>query len=550
MTETGGETQRNTKRQAGVLLALILLTGIVFSPVAHFDFINLDDDAYVTANATVQKGLTPEGIAWAFMTMQVSNWHPFTWLSHMLDCQLFGLRPGDHHMVNLILHILAAAALFLVLARMTGTFWNSAFVAALFAIHPLHVESVAWIAERKDVLSGLMWMLTLAAYAQYAQRPGWTRYLLVILFFVIGLLSKPMIVTLPFVLLLLDYWPLRRFDVSNWVGSIRTLTRLVLEKTPLIALSAASCVITVIAQSQGGSLASTEMFPFHIRLANAVVSYVMYIVKTFYPVGLAVFYPHPGPSLPAWQIIGAACVLIAVTVAAILLMRRFPYLLVGWLWYLGTLAPVIGLVQVGGQAMADRYTYIPLIGLFIMLTWGLRDFGSWILALGLGQKCETRALHFAVPAGAVTLLLSVLTAFQASYWRDSVTLFEHALRVTEHNSVAHNNLGTALMDRGRYDEAAIHFLKAFEEAPSNTDALNNLGVMLLVLGKPADAVSVFKNVLERMPTDATVECNLGVAFMQQGNAEAARRHLMRALQLDPNCDKARQARALLDKNSK
>lgn len=549
MTENGGDTQRNTKRQAGVLLALILLTGIVFSPVAHFDFVNLDDDVYVTANAIVQKGLTPEGIAWAFTTMQVSNWHPLTWLSHMLDCQLFGVRPGAHHMVNLILHVLAASALFLVLAQMTGTFWNSAFVAALFAIHPLHVESVAWIAERKDVLSGLMWMLTLAAYAQYAQRPGWTRYLLVIFFFVLGLLSKPMIVTLPFVLLLLDYWPLRRFDVSNWVGSIRTLTRLVLEKTPLIALSAASCVITVIAQWQGGSLASTEMFPFHIRLANAVVSYVMYIVKTFYPVGLAVSYPHPGPSLPAWQILGAACVLIAVTVAAILLMRRFPYLLVGWLWYLGTLAPVIGLVQVGSQAMADRYTYVPLIGLFIMLTWGLRDFGFWILDLRFGRKCETRALHFAVPAGAVILLLSVLTALQASYWRDSVTLFEHALRVTEHNSVAHNNLGTALMDRGRYDEAAIHFSKAFEEAPSNTDALNNLGVMLLVLGKPAEAASVFTNVLERMPTDATVESNLGVAFMQEGNAEAARQHLMRALELDPNCDKARQARALLDKTS-
>ncbi len=544
MTENNSQAQEANTRQAAVLVAIILLAGIVFAPVASFDFVNLDDDSYVTANPIVQQGLTAQGVAWAFTTTSVSNWHPLTWLSHMIDCQVFGARPGPQHMMNLAIHELAAVALFLTLTRLTRTVWPSAFVAVLFAIHPLHVESVTWISERKDVLSGLSWMLALAAYAAYAERPNRLNYVFVSVFFVVGLLSKPMVVTLPFVLLLLDYWPLRRIDFagnSDWLHAVR---RVFIEKLPLMLLSAVSCAITLIAQHRGGAIASTATFSVGVRLENAVVSYVMYLVKMFVPIGLAAHYPHPGGSLPGWQVLAASAVLVAITAVSVLLMRRCPYLLVGWLWYLGTLVPVIGIVQTGSQAMADRYTYVPLIGGFIMLTWGLRDVGLRIFGSG---ESSLRTWCFAACAGAAIAVLSVITVFQVMHWRNSIALFEHALRVTEHNSKAHNNLGTALMDSRRYGEAAAHFSKAIEEAPNNTDALSNLGVALLLLGKNAEAESMFLEVLKRRPNDPTIETNLGVALLQQRKNDAARNHLMRAIELDPSCDKARQALALTEK---
>ena len=535
------ETSHDGKRDGLLLGGIILLTAFAFAQVSHFDFINLDDDSYVTANAMVQKGLTSEGIAWAFKTTEVGNWQPLTWLSHMLDTQLFGMRPGPRHMMSLTLHELAAAALFLFLMRITGSRWRSAFVAILFALHPLHVESVAWISERKDVLSGLMWLLALDAYTRYARQPAWTRYLLVVLCFVLGLMSKPMVVTLPLILLLLDYWPLGN------IGSdpARTLPWLIIEKLPLGALSVATAVATVFAQRQYGAIASTDTFPFMVRVHNALVASITYLIKALYPIGLAVPYPHPANSLPAWQIAGATCALIVITVLTIAAMRRCPYLFVGWFWYLITLLPVIGLVQVGGQAMADRYTYLPLIGPFIAAAWGARDLGSWFLDFGFAKESRARTFLFAIPAAAIILALSVLTMLQTSHWRDSISLFQHTLAVTKHNSIAHNNLGTALMDKGRYEEAAAHFTEAVKEAPDNTGALNNLGVMCLVLSKPAEAASIFAKVLERTPGDATVESNLGVALLQQGNPEAARMHLDRALKLDPNCEKARKALALL-----
>jgi tetratricopeptide (TPR) repeat protein len=547
-----------------VYLVLIFVTLVVFHQLPSHDFINLDDDILVYENPHVHAGLNKEGIAWAFTTFEAYNYHPLTWLSHMLDYQLFGLRPGMHHLTNLLFHLMNTALLLLVLRRMTGTLWRSGFVAALFALHPLHVESVAWVAERKDLLSAFFWLLTMWAYARYAERPGLNRYLPVLLFFGLGLLAKPMVVTLPFVLLLLDFWPLGRMQFHQVGNDSRPLEpkvpifRLVWEKIPLFALAAISIVVTFAAQQKGGSLKSFEAFPLTTRIANALISYVSYIGKMMWPHNLAVYYPYSG-SVPVWQAVGAGLALICLTVFLMGAARKRPYLAVGWLWYLGTLVPVIGLVQVGSQAMADRYTYLPLVGLFIAIAWGVPSlFAGW----------HHRQSILAISA---TILLSgftVCTWLQLRHWQNSITLFQHTVHVTTNNHFAHNNLGVALAHngrldeamsqysealrlksdasevhnnlanvlaaRGQVDEAIVHYLKALRLEPDYDKAHNNLGNALAGEGKVEEAINHYSEAIRINPDYAGAHYNLGNALAAQGSVDEAIKHYFEALRIWPD----------------
>src|SRR5437762_4869514 len=412
-----------------ICLFLAAITWLVFGQTLNHEFVNYDDEIYVYENAKVTAGLSLQNAFWAFTHTVCNNWHPLTIISHMLDCQLYGQRPAGHHFTNVLLHTVAVVLLFLVLQQMTGALWQSAFVAAVFAIHPLHVESVAWVAERKDVLSGVFFMLTLLAYIRYARAPSTWRYLIVTFVFALGLMSKPMLVTVPFVLLLLDYWPFRRIaDQRSHPG--HQLLSLLVEKIPLIALSAVSSTVTFLAQR--GALGWTEQLPMLSRFNNAIVAYIIYMRQMFWPAGLAVFYPHPENRLPPWEISLALSVLIGITVAAVILRKKAPYLITGWFWYLGMLVPVIGLVQVGWQGHADRYTYLPQIGLYIAGTWAFADLtASW----------RRRRVLLGAAALLVIGALSCSASIQTSYWRNSETLFTHALAVTKHNDVAENNLG-------------------------------------------------------------------------------------------------------------
>src|SRR3972149_3559607 len=477
----------------------LLAVLIVFGQTLRHDFVNYDDRLYVYENPYVTHGLTTQGIVWAFTSKHASNWHPLTWLSHMLDCQLFGLAPWGPHLVNVLLHAATAILLFLVLRRMTGDLWPSAFVAVVFAVHPLRVESVAWVAERKDVLSGLFFMLTLWAYVGYVRHPFSTaRYLTVMVLFALGLMAKPMLVTLPFVLLLLDYWPLGRMtplaaeNRNKRLGATVQLSpqrifsippqqsfsippqrifsipaRLAMEKVLLMVLAAASCAATLWAQSE--VIADDEHMPLSLRIGNAVISYVAYLVQLFYPAGLAVLYPHPWSGLPMWKVAGALLLLAAICGGVVALRRRCPYLLVGWLWYLGMLLPVIGLVQVGLQAMADRYTYLTQIGLCIAFAWGVAQFTrSWPYR---GWVCGIASvLALATLLGCAWL--------QTSYWHDSETLWTHTLACTSRNFVVHNNLGNALAKVGRLKEAVENYEQALELKSNYHEAHNNLGVAL------------------------------------------------------------------------
>lgn len=392
----------NIRRDWLIYICLILATLAVYWQVGAHEFVYYDDDIYVSQNRHIQSGLTSQSIAWAFTATHASNWHPLTWLSHMLDYELFGLDSGRHHLTNVFFHIANTLLLFIVLRGMTGESRRSGFVAALFALHPLHVESVAWLSERKDVLSTFFWMLTMWSYAKYAERPSAGRYAPIVAFFILGILSKPMIVTLPFVLVLLDYWPLRRIQLDDAGGSWRSLVdfRLILEKTPLFALAAASSIVTFIAQRAGGSVKSLVHFPLDVRVANALVSYFAYIGKMFYPFHLAVLYPHPGRP-PLWQIAGAGALFISISALAVRGFRRHTNVSVGWFWYVGTLVPVIGFVQVGNQAMADRYTYIPFIGIFVIIAWGVPELAKRWPRLKVGT----------VPAAAMVLAVLFVTTF-------------------------------------------------------------------------------------------------------------------------------------------
>ena len=518
---------------------LVLATLTVYWQVGNYEFVNLDDDQYIVENSHVQKGLTSESVTWAFTTNHMANWHPLTWLSHMLDFQLYGLNPKGHHLANVVFHLLNTLLLFLVLQRMTGGLWRSGLVAALFALHPLHVESVAWVAERKDVLSTLFWILTLWAYLGYVKRPGVKRYLLTLVPFALGLMAKPMLVTLPFVMLLLDYWPLERIQLGqSFLGHTgqshpsiiakkpRTqVFRLLMEKTPFFALAAVSSVVTFIVQKSGGAVVALEVYPLNIRIANAMLAYVSYIVKMIWPQNLAVFYPHLGQSLPMWQAVLAGLMLAVISVLVIRVGRRYPYLPVGWLWYVGTLVPVIGLVQVGAQAMADRYTYVPLIGLFIMVAWGVPDLvGSW--------RYAKPALT--VAAASLLVALMVCTSFQVKHWKNSLSLFEHALRVTINNSQIHNNLANVLTQKGMLQEAITHYTKALEISPNYADAHTNLGVALAKQGRLEDAIKHYSAALRIKPKSPETHNNLGVALYSQGDVLGAIENYMTAVQLKPD----------------
>jgi Tfp pilus assembly protein PilF len=497
-----------------VLLALATIA--LYWPAMRSDFINYDDPDYVTANSHVQDGLTWAAVKWAFTnTEQGTQSAPLMWLSHELGCQLFGLNPWGHHLINLLLHAANTALVFLVFRRMTGATWRSLMLAALFGWHPLRVESVAWVTERKDVLSGLFWMLTLLAYAKYVEA-GRIRdpklkvwYGTALGMFVFGLMSKPMVVTLPCVLLLLDYWPLKRISEFRFPNS--DLKRLLVEKIPFFALAAGMSIVTFLVQKQGGTVATIENLPLGARVGNALISYCRYLEKMFWPMDLAVFYPHPGHWPPEKMLLAAVFLC---GLSALLFMKRgsHPFLLVGWLWYCGTLVPVIGLVQVGEQSMADRYTYIPSLGVLIPVIWGAYEFS---------RRWRFHEVVLSAVGLAAMVLCFAMTRQQLGYWKDSETLFRHALTVTQNNYVAHNNLGSALDKKGQTGEAIRQFQAAILLKPDDADAYYNLGNALLRQGQTDEAVRQFQAAIRLKPDDADVHMNLGVALFSQGQTDAA-----------------------------
>jgi tetratricopeptide (TPR) repeat protein len=516
--------QPNTPRRSatvGVCISLVLLTWIVFGQTLRYDFVNYDDPRYVYQNTRITSGLNLAGIGWAFTHIHGENWHPLTTITHMVDCQLYGLNARGHHFSNVLFHTIGVVLLFVVLEQMTGALWRSALVAAVFAIHPLHVESVAWVAERKDVLSGVFFMLTLLAYVHYARAPSSWRYFIVAFVFALGLMSKPMLVTLPFVLLLLDYWPLYRIrGERSQVG--RPLLRLLLEKIPLIALSAVSSTVTFLAQR--GALGWTEQLPMLARINNAIVTYVIYVRQMFWPTNLAVFYPHPESRLPPWEISVALAILIGITLAAVIVRKNAPYLIIGWLWYLGMLLPVIGLVQVGWQGHADRYTYLPQIGLYIAVVWAVADLtASW------------RRQRVLLSAATLLVIgaLSWSALIETSYWRDSETLFTHALAVTTNNDVAQNNLGIVFLQKGQLDEAISRLQAAIDLRPENGFAHNNLAKALLQKGRLPEAIVHYRKFLAIEPDNVEARNVLGTALIQQGRLSEAIEQWQEALAIEP-----------------
>jgi Flp pilus assembly protein TadD len=536
LVQRKGGPFRRSALQLLMALFLVVVTLAVFWQVRNHEFLNYDDGAYVTENRQVQSGLTLRGVVWAFTTMDAANWHPFTWLSHMLDCQLYGLNPAGHHLTNLVFHIVSTLLLFFVLERMTGRVWTSGFVAALFALHPLHVESVAWAAERKDVLSTFFWMLTMWMYVRYVEKPGLKRYLAVCLCFALGLLSKPMLVTLPFVLLLLDYWPLGRFQFGEGVVHYEaerstkpddrktSALRLIGEKVPLFLLSALSSIVTVVAQQRGGAVISVETYSIGSRIANALLSYTTYIEKMLWPSHLAIFYPYLD-TFPTWKVVGSGLLLTGLSVLVIFSARRRPYLLVGWLWYLGTLVPVIGLVQVGSQAMADRYTYVPLIGLFIIVAEGVSDLlGRW----------RHRRVVLSIVAGLLISILMILTTFQARHWQNDVTLFKHAAEVIADNHLGQSNLGAALFRQGKYQEAIVHSKEALRIKPDSAEPHNNIGLSLARLGRHQEAIVHWEEALRIKPDFADAHDNLGTALLNMGKYQEAVKHYREALRSKPD----------------
>jgi Tfp pilus assembly protein PilF len=521
-----------------IYVALALATFIAFEQVCRNGFLTYDDDVYVTENPNIKAGITTESVIWAFTSTYAANWHPLTWFSHMLDYQLFGLRPFWHHLVNLLLHIANSLLLFWLLSRMTGAIWRSVFVAALFALHPIHVESVAWLAERKDVLCGLFWMVTMVSYIRYAERLTIGRYLLVLLSLCLGLMAKATLVTLPFVLCLLDYWPLRRFQLgdggviedpaqcesSGPVYQQVSARRLIMEKIPMFVVVALSSVITVIAQRSGGAVVSMEKLSIGFRLSNAGISYIRYILKMLYPIRLALFYPHPTGGIPLWQFMISLLILVVISVLFIYTLRRHKYLTVGWLWYLGTMVPVIGLVQVGLQAMADRYTYLSSIGFFIMIAWSIED---------LTARLHFRKTDIAVSAAVVLALLFVCTRRQVMYWRNDLALFGHTVRVTRNNYIMHNSYGSAFLKAGRVNEAMMQFNRALQIHPDHFDARNNLGGIFLRQGRINEAISCFTELLNEGMIHASVYSNLGQAYARIGQIDRAIGLFQQALEIEP-----------------
>ncbi|MFC1798185.1 tetratricopeptide repeat protein [Thermodesulfobacteriota bacterium] len=525
-------SQKKVRRSFLIGLLLVVSTLLVYEPVRNFEFIDFDDPDYVTENSHVLSGFELENIKWAFKSLYAANWHPLTWLSHMLDVQLYGLNSGSHHLTSLLFHILNSLLLFIALRKMTAALWKSAFVAALFALHPLHVESVVLVAFRKDVLSGFFFMTTLLCYASYVKHSRSHWYIGTLICFSLGLMAKPMLVTLPFVLLLLDYWPLGRFQQNNARISeshlhkeeVKNALFLVREKIPFFFLTAASCVVTYTAQQTGGAVMSFEVNPFYARVANALVSYAKYLWKTFWPMQLAMFYPHPG-TLPLWQSAGALLLLLFITILVLRTCKRQPYLMAGWLWYLGMLVPVIGIVQVGSQAMADRYTYLPLIGVFIMIAWLVPDMSARL-------RYREKVL---VLLSVVLIPIIILTArAQVLVWKDSLTLFEHVLEVTERNFMAHNNIGALLERKGKTDEAARHYRDALRINPYFLNSLINMGNVMASKGKDREALNYYQKALTRSPYSTSANYNLGTLYQRQRRLDKAIHHYRKSLERDPS----------------
>jgi protein O-mannosyl-transferase len=556
-----------------IAAALAAFTLVAFSRVLNNGFVNWDDGAYITENGHVQSGLSPESVAWAWQTSSCGNWHPLTWISLEADAQLFGVLPWGFHLTNVLVHAANALLLFHILERMTGARWPSALAAALLALHPLHVESVAWATERKDVLSAFLGLLTILAYLRYVEVRTSGRYLSMLAMYALGLTAKPMLVTLPFLLLLLDYWPLCRFGsaalppgIAQSRGRVKksledrraSLGRLTWEKAPLFFVAGASSIVTFYVQHAGGSVVDFEPLPFEKRLANALIAYVGYLRHAIWPLDLAGFYSHFKPELLSAAPLASATVLVAASCLAFALRRRFPYLLVGWCWYLGTLVPVIGLIQVGGQAMADRYTYLPLMGIYIAFAWGMSDLVMWLRV--------PRALAGFV-AATVLAICAGLTFVQVGYWRDTPTLWRRALTVTENNEVANynyglylahqnqlsdakrffgeavriaphweaaqNNLGLVLNELREPEEAIPHLIAALQLNPQDADAHNNLGTSLFRVGKQEQAIAAFRAALKISPRHRRAHYNLGVALTERYEFSGAAAALMQAVEIDP-----------------
>jgi protein O-mannosyl-transferase len=497
---------------AGICVGLVALVWFAFGKSADFPFVNYDDPAYTYENSVIARGLSWSGVVWAFTHAQAGNWHPLTTISHMIDCEVFDLHAGAHHVVNVVLHALTAIGLFVSLRLLTGSLWRSAFVAAVFAVHPLRVESVVWIAERKDVLSGLFFMLTLIAYVWYTKRRSVGRYVTMSILFACGLMSKPMLVTLPVILLLLDHWPLKR------LVDLRSFKNLIVEKLPLFALSLLSSAATLIAQKP--ALGSFEQLPLSWRLGNAVLAYLIYLRQMFWPTKLAVFYPHFDNTLPMWQVLLGITALTAITLLTIVARKRSPYLLVGWLWYACMLIPVIGIVQVGLQGHADRYTYLPQIGLYIGFTWLLSEL---IAGWRYGRPIVAGA------AIAIVVGLAGASRVHASYWKDSESLWNHAIANTSDNHLAHAHLADLLLREGRIQEAIFHCQEAIRIRPGDADAQNNLGLALLQQGDEADAKVHFEQSLTSNPNNLNARINL--AWVLATSPDPSRRNGERAVEL-------------------
>lgn len=543
-----------------ICLLLAVATLAVYWQVGDFELVNYDDELCVQQNPIVNAGLHPAAIGRAFSTPYMANWIPLVWISYMADRDfgesVYGLDPaGAYHMTNLLLHLANVILLFLLLAKCTRSPWKSAFVAALFALHPLHVESVAWVTERKDVLSTLFWMLTMLAYLRYAARPSARRYVLVLVAFVLGLMSKSMLVTLPIVLIALDYWPLRRIAESakskaesrkpdeplpSPLLPVRySLFSLLLEKLPLFAVAGVMCVVTLWAQASGSTMTGAVDLPFGVRLANALVAYVAYIGKMFWPHDLIMLYAHPRNTLPAWQVLGSGALLVGLTVAAVLAARRRPYILFGWLWYVVTLIPVIGLVQVGKQAMADRYTYVPLIGLFVIIAWGVPDLLSRFERTHASKWKHPMALPLAGLSVAAVAVLMAIAYRQAGYWRDSISLCTHAIQVNDALPLAHLNLGTALDNQGDVDGAIAQYRRVIELTPNDDDVHYDLANALAGQGRREEAIVEYRRALAISPRDAQAYNNFGVLLAQSGRLGEAITQFKQALKIDPGYVDAR-----------
>ena len=520
-----------------ISLVLAIITISIYWNLQHHEFVHMDDNAYVFANVHVQEGLTKASIKWAFTSIEAAFWHPLTWLSLMLDHQLYGLHAGGYHWTNLLLHTISTILLFLVFSSMTGSVWRSCFVAALFALHPLHIESVAWVAQRKDVLSSVFWMLTMYAYLVYVRQPGFWRYLLVMAMFVLGSMAKPMLVTLPFVLLLLDYWPLRRFPYALSLreisphqeiqssGQRSSIFRLLLEKIPLIVVSVIFSVLVLITEHKDAAVASFSELSLFARIGNALVSYVAYIYKMIIPMNLAVFYPHPHPEMwPLWQVLLCLVVLICITAIVIFHLKRYSYLAVGWFWYLGTLVPVIGLVQVGSHAMADRYTYIPLIGLFVIAAWGFFD---------LASKWKKGRIIIPAIACLVLCALALSTLVQLRHWQSSLTLFSHALAVTKGNYLAHSSIGAAYLSTNEIDEAIAHYSAAVKFRDDYALAYFGLGFSYVLKGDYQQALSNYTKALKIDPNYFNVHYQMAILLLKMNRLEEAMMHGTKAIALKP-----------------